>query len=159
MIMIKNGSRWIDAEPFCVGFHSWCQAHYSFNLARHGSFSQITNTVISLLIQTGPSFSNSVDYHKAVKQSVTLVQVAMMRNGTQLLLSPLINSFIMAPHCYHASFFIQFQTAPVYKTTELHFKVKRHILTWKNKTLAHPSWLSQVRKLLTSNKFNSEYFS
>lgn len=41
---------------------------------RHGSFSQITNTVISLLIQTGPSFSNSVDCHKAVMHSVTWVR-------------------------------------------------------------------------------------
>lgn len=75
-LMIKNGSWWIDVEPFCAGFHSWRQAHYSSNLARHGSFSQITNTVISLLIQAGPSFSNSVDCHKAVKHSVTLVRTS-----------------------------------------------------------------------------------
>lgn len=73
MLMIKNGSWWIDVEAFCAGFHSWRQAHYSSNLARHGSFSQITNTVISLLIQAGPSFSNSANCHKAVKHSVTLV--------------------------------------------------------------------------------------
>ncbi len=46
------------------------------NLARLGSFSQITNVVISLLIQTGPSFSDSVDCHKAVKHPVTLVRTS-----------------------------------------------------------------------------------
>lgn len=58
---------------FCAGIHSWRQAHYSLNLACRGSFLQITNMVISLLIQTGSSFSNAVNCHEAVKQSVTLV--------------------------------------------------------------------------------------
>lgn len=58
---------------FCAGFYSWHQAHYPFNLAWRGSFSQITNMVISLLIQTGSSSSDPADCHKALKQSVTLV--------------------------------------------------------------------------------------
>lgn len=73
MLMFKNGSWWIDVEPFCAGFHSWRHTHYSSNLVRHGSFSQITNAVISLLIQTGSSVSDSADCHKAVKHSVTSV--------------------------------------------------------------------------------------
>lgn len=69
--MFNNGSWWIDAEPFCAGFLSLRQGHYSSNLARLGSFPQITNTLISLLIQTGSSFNNSAQRHKALKHSVT----------------------------------------------------------------------------------------
>ena len=103
MLMIKNGSWWIDVEPFCAGFHCGRQAHYSSNLARHGSFSQITNAVISLLIQTGPSFSNSVDCHKAVKRSVTLERTSndeKWHTGA----APWIPSFIIVPQ-RHSAFF------------------------------------------------------
>lgn len=88
MLMIKNGCWWIDAEPSCAGFRSWRQAHYSSNLAWPGSFSQITNTAISLLIPAGPSFSNPSDRHEAVKHWMTSRARTMMRNGTQVLLSP-----------------------------------------------------------------------
>lgn len=57
---------------FCAGIYSWRQAHYSFNLAWRGSFSQI-NMVISFLIQTGFCFSNLVNCHGAVKQSLMLL--------------------------------------------------------------------------------------
>lgn len=74
MLMIKNGCWWIDTEPSWAGFRSWRQAHYSSNLAGSGSFSQITNTAISLLIPAGPCFSNPSDRHEAVKHWVMSVR-------------------------------------------------------------------------------------
>lgn len=58
-------------KPFCAGFLSVRRNHYSSNLAGLGSFPQITNTVISLLIQIGSSFNNSAGRHKALKHSLT----------------------------------------------------------------------------------------
>lgn len=108
-------------------------------------FLQITNTVISLLIQTGPSFSNSADYHKAVKQSVTLVQGSNDEKWHTAAALPL-NPFLHYGTSPLTRFLFSSFNFKQLLFTKLHFKRKRHILTCKNKTLAHP-------------KFNSEYFS
>lgn len=70
-------------------FACWRQAHYSSNLPRQGSFSQVTNTTISLLIPADSlGFS---DWSRPPPGSKALGDAGsartMMRNGTQVLLS------------------------------------------------------------------------
>lgn len=81
---------------FCAVFPSWRQTHYSFNLALRASFSQMTNTAISPLIQPGCRFSNSANRQRAVKQSVgARKQWWEMAHGCNILRCFL--SFIMEP--------------------------------------------------------------
>lgn len=147
MLMIKNGSWWIDVEPFCAGFHSWRQAHYSFNLARHGSFSQITNMVISLLIQTGLSFSNSVDCHKAVKHSVTLVRTnndEKWHTGAALAPQSVPSLWRLNVTTLFPSLCLKLRSF----TKLLNYNIGQERTFNSQTKLAHPTRLSQVRKCL-----------
>lgn len=128
-----------------------------FQFGQHGFFSQITNTVISLLIQTGPRFSNSADCSKAV--SDVGVRKQWWEMAHRCCTHPWILSFIMVPHRYRPFSFIIFQIELLKNILNYNLIPTENIFLINRPFFV--TWLSQklgFYHVLGLQVINSEYF-